>query len=431
MSETQSAIIATFLLFPEKIAEHSHAIEESWFTGNHRKAYRYLVANDGADCAALSAACDIPVTEVMAWVDTEFSAVFLPGHIENLEKEATLRKIKFLSAQLAKIDSPDEAQTLIDRFQVSLSSQDKTEPIHIRDALGPFSKQLEERSQRGGSILGATTGLVDLDEKTEGLHTTDLVVIAGPPSMGKTALAMGIAESVAFAGKGGVLIFSFEMSRNQLISRSAAFYSKVPLARIRSGRLQSDDWQKLNHAFGTLKDADLYVDDPSGLNLSKLVTKIRRYVKKGVKYVFIDYLQIMDYDKSAENQEIATITRGLKSIAKELDICVVLLSQLNRGSQKEKRKPTMSDLRGSGMIESDADVILFPWREAANCEKCQERIADGCHDWVSHEAKAEIIIGKQRQGERNISIPVAWCGDQTRFYSLSRRDDEPYGEVPL
>lgn len=429
MTETQSAVIGTFLTFPEKLAEFSHAIDESWFTGNHRKAYRYLLTNDGGDCASISSACDIPISETIAWMDTEFSSAFLPQHLENLEKEATLRKIRFLSTQLSKIDSPEEAQNLIDRFQVSLSSQDKTEPIHIKDALGPFSKQLEERFKRNGSILGATTGLIDLDEKTEGLHTTDLVIIAGPPSMGKTSLAMGIAESVAFAGRGGVLIFSFEMSRNQLLSRSAAFYSKVPHSRIRSGRLQSGDWEKLNQAFEVLKDADLYVDDPSGLSLSKLVTKIRRYAKKGVRYVFVDYLQIMDYDKMNENQEIATITRGLKNIAKELDICVVLLSQLNRGSQKEKRKPAMSDLRGSGMIESDADVILFPWREAANCEKCQERITDGTHDWISHEAKAEIIIGKQRQGERNISIPVAWCGEQTRFYSLSQRE-EP-AEVPL
>lgn len=422
MSQTQRAVVANFMLFPDQIDAYAHAIDPAWFTGEYRKAFTYLCENGGGDIVSLASSCGIDAGEVAEWMDTEFISAFLPRHIDNLEKEAGLRKVKFLSSQLSKIEDMDEATRLIDRFQASLSATDKTEPVTMTKALAKFTKDLEEKHQRGGAILGVTTGLEDLDKKTEGLITGDLVIVAAPASMGKTALAIGMAESASFAGKGGVLFFSFEMKTEQVISRSASYHSRVPMGRIRSAKFQPEDWGRMMSAFEKLKGADMFLDDPSGLTLSQVINKIRRYAKKGVRYVFIDYLQIMNYDKDKENRELDVICCGLKGIAKELDVCVVLLSQLNRGNQKEKRKPTMHDLRGSGTIENHADVILLPWRESAQCDKCLEGVDNADHNLAGHQAKAEIIIGKQRQGERNVSIPVSWCGEQTRFYNMARRE---------
>lgn len=417
-ADTQGAIIGTLLLFPETIEEIADAAPEEWFTGDYRKAYRYILSENGADVVSLSQGAGIAMEDINEWLSLEFSSHYLKTHIGNLEAEATQRKIAYLGNQLLKTATAEEATKLIERFSNSLCVRDKTEPVPINKGVSRLMKEMERRHALKGQILGMTYGIDALDEKTEGMHKGDLVIVAGPSSMGKTAFALGASESACAAGA-KTLIFSCEMTIEQLLMRSVSAKSAIPLGRIRSARLRDYDWPRLTHACGEIASWPMMIDDPAGISLSELTRKVRRYHKQGLDLVVIDYLQIMKYDKGHEVRELDIITTELKNLAKELQVCIVLLSQLNRGSEKEKRKPSMSDLRGSGMIENNADVILFPWREAANCQLCQDGIVKDGHDPVSHQGKGEIIIGKQRQGERNISVQVAWLGERTRFVNLA------------
>jgi replicative DNA helicase len=410
------------VLFPEMILEVETKTSEEWFTGFYRKAYRHLVKHGGADPSSLSAAIGLNASEVCQWMEHEFSTAFLSQHIENLEREASVRKVQYLGNQLLKVSTLDDALGLIERFGNSLSIKDGTEPKEIKKGLSLLMKEMERRHALNGRILGMSYGLTDLDTATEGMHKGDLVVVAGPPSMGKTAFALGAAETAASCGH-RTLVFSCEMTTEQLLMRSTAAHSGIPLSLIRSARLRDWEWPKLTDSIGQMSAWPMLIDDPAGITLSELTRKVRRAAKAGLDLVLVDYLQIMKYDKSKETQELDTITTSLKNLAKELKVCIMLLSQLNRGLEKEKRKPTMSDLRGSGMIEANADVILFPYREAANCPKCQEKIEDAEHSTKVHQSKAEIIIGKQRQGERNISIKSIWIGERTRFTDIEQRED--------
>jgi replicative DNA helicase len=416
---TQASLISTMLLFPERVLEITEATHKEWYTGYFRKAFDHLAKHGGADPASLASAIGVSASVVCGWMDQEFSTAFLSQHMENLEREASLRKVQYLGNQLLKTSTLDEAMGLIERFGNSLSVKDGTEPKAIKKGLALLMKEIERRHELKGNILGMTYGIADLDEKTEGMHRGDLIVVAGPPSMGKTAFALGAAESAAACGHKG-LIFSCEMTTEQLLMRSVSAHSNIPLGVIRSARLRDWEWGKFTNSVGEMSSWPLMIDDPAGIALSELVRKVRRAKKVGLDFVLVDYLQIMKYDKGRENQELDTITTALKNLAKELQVCMVILSQLSRGNQKEKRKPTMSDLRGSGMIEANADVILFPYREAAECQQCQDKVETAEHSTKIHQSRAEIIIGKQRQGERNISVKALWVGEKTRFVGLAK-----------
>jgi len=420
---TQASIISSMILFPETIQATTDAVSMEWFTGYYRKAFAYMVKEGGADVASLSAAIGTSTVTVCAWMDQEFTTAFLPQHYANLEREHSLRKIQYLGRQLLCASAVDEAVTLIDKFNNSLSGKDKTEPVQMKQGLKRLMSEIERRGALKGQILGMSYGIDDLDTATEGMHKGDLVIVAGTPSMGKTAFAVGALESAAAAGN-RALAFSFEMTIEQLLMRSVSAHSGVPLGLIRaSHKLQDYHYPKLTDSIGAMSAWPIHIDDPAGVGLDEITRKVKRAKKDGLDLVLIDYLQIMDYDTAKEVQELGRITKGLKNLAKELDVCVVLLSQLNRGSEKDKRKPTMRDLRGSGMIEANADVIIFPYREAADCQKCQDKVEDAEHSTKVHQGKAEIIIGKQRQGERNISVKCLWVGERTRFVGIPKQEE--------
>jgi len=421
---TQASIVAAMLIFPEKIEEIGESVSLEWFTGPYRKAFAYLAENGGGDPASLAAAIGVSGSDVATWMDQEFTTAFLPQHYANLERDASMRKIQYLGQQLLRMSDVAEAISLIERFSNSHDVKDKTEPLPMKKGLSRLLKEIERRCELKGQILGMTYGISDLDDATEGMHRGDLIIVAGPSSMGKTAFALGVAESAAAAGN-RVLVFSCEMTTEQLLMRSVASQSGVPLGLVRASyKLRDFDWPRLTNSIETMSFWQMEIDDPAGISLAELTRKVRKAKKAGLDLVMIDYLQIMRYDKSKEVQELDIITTSLKNLAKELQICIILLSQLNRGSEKEKRKPTMSDLRGSGMIENNADVILFPYREAANCQKCQDKVEDGVHSTKTHQRKAEIIIGKQRQGERNISVKAIWIGERTRFVNMEKEREE-------
>jgi replicative DNA helicase len=264
------------------------------------------------------------------------------------------------------------------------------------------------------AITGVSTGFTDIDSMTSGLQPGDLVIVAGRPSMGKTSFAMNMAESVAVKGKLPVAVFSMEMPGEQLAMRLMSSLGRINAHKMRTGKLEDDDWPKLTVAIGSLAEAPLFIDDSAGLTPLELRARARRLKREhGLGLIIIDYLQLMQAgDTAGENRatEISAITRSLKGLAKELHVPVIALSQLNRSlEQRPNKRPIMSDLRESGAIEQDADVIFFIYRDEVYNEDSQDK------------GTAEVIIGKQRNG------PIGTCrltflGEYTRFENYAGQD---------
>jgi replicative DNA helicase len=274
-------------------------------------------------------------------------------------------------------------------------------------------------------ITGQPSGFFDLDKLTAGFQPSDLIIIAGRPSMGKTAFALNIAQYAAIHAEQAkpVVIFSLEMSKEQLVTRLLCSEARVDASRLRTGHLVESDWNKLTSAAGSLHDAKIFIDDTPAISVMEMRAKSRRLkAEKGIGMIVVDYLQLMRGGSNSESrqQEISEISRSLKALAKELNVPVVALSQLNRGLEsRTDKRPMMSDLRESGAIEQDADVIMFVYREAVYCEKCKNRelVCD-----ENHERNAEIVIGKQRNGPIG-TVNLTFMGEYTKFENQSQRND--------
>ena len=285
----------------------------------------------------------------------------------------------------------------------------------IKQELARVFERLDDlyhRENQSG-VTGIPTGYIDLDEKTAGLQPGDLIIIAGRPSMGKTALALNIAEHVAVDNGLPVAIFSMEMSGTQLASRVLGSIAHVDQHKMRTGRLSDEEWQQLSHAMGRLHDAPMFIDETAALNALELRARARRMRRQCGKLglVVVDYLQLMSASSQGENRatEISEISRSLKALAKELQTPVVALSQLSRAVEgRNDKRPMMSDLRESGAIEQDADVIFFIYRDEVYFP-----------DKPEVKGRAEVIIGKQRNGPIG-RVELAFLGQYTRFENLAQ-----------
>ncbi len=276
--------------------------------------------------------------------------------------------------------------------------------------------RIEKLSESKDPITGMPTGFTDLDEMTAGLQRGDLVVIAGRPSMGKTSLAMNVAEYVAVQKKLPVAVFSMEMPGEQLAMRLLSSIGRINANKVRTGRLNDDDWPRLTTALGLLDQAPIFIDDTAGLNPLDLSSRARRLFREhnDIGLIVVDYLQLMQSLEKVANEnratEISNITRALKMLARELNVPVVVLSQLNRSlEQRPNKRPIMSDLRESGAIEQDADVIFFVYRDEVYNETDENK------------GMAEIIIGKQRNGPIGM-VPLTFRGEYTRFDNFAPAD---------
>jgi replicative DNA helicase len=282
-------------------------------------------------------------------------------------------------------------------------------------AIPPLLTQVVERIETlygredGGDVTGVATGFTDLDRMTSGLQPGDLVIVAGRPSMGKTAFSINIAENVALDSKKPVAIFSMEMGGTQLAMRMIGSVGRLNQHNLRTGRLEDEDWSRMTHALGLLNDAPIFIDETASLNSLELRSRARRLHRQndGLGLIVIDYIQLMSspMGKNSENRatEISEISRSLKSLAKELHVPVIALSQLNRSlEQRPNKRPVMSDLRESGAIEQDADLILFIYRDEVYNPDSPDK------------GKAEIIIGKQRNGPIG-KVELTFRGEYTRF----------------
>jgi replicative DNA helicase len=285
----------------------------------------------------------------------------------------------------------------------------------IGEMLMGTMKNIETLYQRKEHITGVPSGFLDLDDKTAGFQKGDLIIIAGRPSMGKTAFALNIAQYAAMhAGqKIGVALFSLEMSKEQLVMRLLCSEARVDASRLRTGHLVDNDWGRLAKAAGSLHECRIFIDDSAAISVMEMRAKARRLkFDQGIDLIVVDYLQLMrGSNTESRQQEISEISRSLKALAKELDVPVVALSQLNRSLEsRTDKRPMMSDLRESGAIEQDADVIMFVYRGEVYDKENEEM-----------KGKAEIIIGKQRNGPIGI-VDLAFRGEYTRFENLSGRE---------
>jgi replicative DNA helicase len=281
--------------------------------------------------------------------------------------------------------------------------------LEIKPLLTEVVERIDELFSRDNQsdVTGIPTGFADLDQKTAGLQPGDLIIVAGRPSMGKTAFSINMGENIAIESGLPVAIFSMEMGGAQLVMRMLGSIGRLDQHKIRTGRLQDDDWQKLTYAVGKLNDAPIFIDETPALNVLELRARARRLHRQCGKLglIIIDYIQLMSSVSSGENRatEISEISRSLKGLAKELQVPLVALSQLNRSlEQRPNKRPVMSDLRESGAIEQDADVILFIYRDEVYNPDSQDK------------GSAEIIIGKQRNGPIG-TVRLTFLGEHTRF----------------
>lgn len=320
------------------------------------------------------------------------------GEIMNLGFEA--------SEEVAIIT--DEAQKKI--FEV-LQNRSSKGFYPIKEVLLESFNKLEELYNSKGYITGVPTGFSDLDAKTAGLHPSDLILVAARPAMGKTSFALNIAQYASIHGRVPVALFSLEMSKEQLVNRILCSEAMVDSQKIRTGKLDEEDWTKIAGALGPVSEAPIYIDDTPGLSVMEIRAKCRRLkLEKNIGLIVIDYLQLMQGRGRSENrqQEISEISRALKILAKEINVPVVTLSQLSRAPEtRSDHRPILSDLRESGAIEQDADLVMFLYRE----------------DYYNPEAEkkniAEVILAKHRNGSTGI-VELAWLGQFTKFANLDR-----------
>ena len=279
-------------------------------------------------------------------------------------------------------------------------------PEAIRDVLVGVFERIDELHQLESDITGVPTGFIDLDRRTAGLQRGDLIVVAGRPSMGKTALALNIVESAAIRTKLGAIVFSMEMSSEQLTMRFLSALGGIDSHKIRTGKLEDADWPRLTSAMTMLNESRIFLDDSGDLTPTELRARCRRLKREhDIGLVVVDYLQLMHVPGTSENRatEISEISRSLKALARELKVPVVALSQLNRGLEaRSEKRPMLSDLRESGAIEQDADVILFIYRDEVYNEESTDK------------GKAEIIIGKQRNGPTG-TVTLTFLGRIAKF----------------
>ena len=301
----------------------------------------------------------------------------------------------------------DEAETRI--LEIGESGGRTQQGLRKMSALlGEVMERIDELYKNPASVTGLATGFVDLDEMTSGLHPGELIIVAGRPAMGKTSFALNIAEHVGLELKLPVLVFSMEMGGSQLGLRMLGSVGRIDAQRLRTGRLDTGDWDRLGTALGKLNEAPILIDETAALNPLELRSRARRLWREygGLGLIVIDYLQLMSAaDSGTENRatEISEISRGLKAMSKELAVPVIALSQLNRGlEQRPNKRPVMSDLRESGAIEQDADLIIFIYRDEVYNEDSPDK------------GIAEIIVGKQRNGPIG-TVKLTFLGRHTRF----------------
>ncbi len=400
----------------------------------------HALANDNQPLDAVTVA---EALSSRALLDKVGGATYIVGLAENtpgasnvqayaqiVRERSTLRQLIAASNKIAEAAFAPQgrpSRELLDLaeseiFRIHEGKLNEGGPQAVVPLLTQAVDKIEQLYKSRNPITGLPTGFVDIDKKTAGLQPSDLIIIAGRPSMGKTSFVLNLVEhAVMTEGDGAVLVFSMEMPAEQLIMRMISSLGRIDQTRMRTGDMHDDDWPRFTSAVSMLKDKQLFIDDTPALTPNEIRTRARRIARDhgGLKMIAIDYLQLMRGSEKADNRtgEISEISRSLKAVAKELKCPVLTLSQLNRSLEsRTDRRPVMSDLRESGAIEQDADVILFIYRDEVYNPDSPER------------GTAEIIIGKQRNGPIG-TVRLSFIGNLTKFDNLAPADYANYPEL--
>ncbi len=359
------------------------------------------------------------VRDLIAAVPTSANVKYYANIVS---EKAVLRRLIRTTEEVANACylEKDSTETILEESEKKLFNilqrTNGSDYVPIQQVVLNAVSNIEKASKLKGSVTGIPTGFVDLDYKTSGMHPSDLVLIAARPSMGKTAFVLNIAQYMAFRKDVTVAIFSLEMSKEQLVNRLFSLESQVDAQSLRTGNMKDSDWEKLIEGAGIIGQSKLIIDDTPGISISELRSKCRKYkLEHGLDIIIIDYLQLMtgSVGRSSESrqQEVSDISRQLKGLARELNVPVVSLSQLSRAVEsRPDKRPMLSDLRESGAIEQDADVVMFIYRDEYYNKDSEFK------------KQAEIIIAKQRNGPVG-TVNLAWLGEYTKFANLSRQED--------
>jgi replicative DNA helicase len=433
--EAEQSVLGGLLLDNEAVDKVGDVLADvDFYSEAHRFIYAHILklAADGKPADVVTVSESLSSVQKLDYVG---GLAYLGALVQNVPTAANIRhyahivRDRSILRQLAATagDIADSAYNPLGRSAKEILDHAEAKVLHIAEQgergvqqfaeIGKLLAGVVERIETlynrddPSDVTGVPTGFADLDRMTSGLQPGDLVIIAGRPSMGKTSLALNIGEHVALNTKMPVAIFSMEMGASQLALRMIGSVGRLDQHKLRTGRLAAEDWEKLSAALGRLSEAPILIDETPALNAIEVRSRARRLTKTYGKLglVIVDYLQLMQASTQGENRatEISEISRAMKSLAKELRVPVVALSQLNRSlEQRPNKRPVMSDLRESGAIEQDADVILFIYRDEVYNPETQDK------------GVAEIIIGKQRNGPIG-KVDLAFLGEFTRFENLA------------
>ena len=423
--ESEKAVIGCMMMDADAIAAASEIISGSDF---YQQQYGILfdtmveLANEGkpADLITLQDRLkmkDVPeelysVEFLGSILEHEPTTINVRHYAETVYEKAALRRLIKASEEIAntcymnKEPLEDVLEMTEKKMFDLLQRRTSDEFVPIKDVVLSVINKIEAAAKHKGTVTGISTGFYDLDYKTSGLQPSDLILIAARPSMGKTAFVLNLAQYIAVRNKIPTAIFSLEMSKDQLVNRILSMESKVDSQAMRTGSLQGSDWEKLVESAGAISGAPLMIDDTPGISVADLRSKCRKFkLEYGLKLVIIDYLQLMTGGRHSESrqQEISEISRSLKALAREMNAPVIALSQLSRACEtRPDHRPMLSDLRESGAIEQDADVVMFIYRD------------DYYNKDTDKKGISEIIIAKQRNGPIG-TVELVWLPNYTKF----------------
>jgi replicative DNA helicase len=432
--EAEQAVLGAIFLEPSALTVASEIlIPEDFYRASHQKIFNAMLKlNDEGKVVdlvtvteELAAAKLIEDTGGVSYLSELASSVPTAANIEYyariVEEKSLLRRLIRTATEIASdgYSREDEVEALLSEAEkniLAVAQRKNAGAFHnIKDVLVRTYDNIEQMHQRAGEITGLETGFIELDRMTAGFQRNDLIIVGARPSVGKTAFALNIAQNVAHKTGENIAIFSLEMGAEQLVMRLLCAEGNIDAQRLRTGSLTDDDWGKLTMAMGSLSNSGIFIDDTPGVRISDIRSKCRRLKQEhGLGMILIDYLQlILGSGRSGENrqQEVSEISRSLKQLARELQIPVIALSQLSRGvEQRQDKRPMMSDIRESGSIEQDADIVAFLYR-------------DDYYDKESENKNIiEIIIAKQRNGPTG-TVSLAFVKEYNKFVNLETRYD--------
>lgn len=427
--EAEQSVIGAIILEPQALITASEIVmADDFYHIAHQKIFQTMLTLSDKGKAIdvvtvteeLSAKKELEDVGGLSYLTELASAVPTAANIAHyakiVEEKALLRRLIRVATKIAEdgYTREDEVEILLAEAEKKMlevaNRKNAGDFKHVKDVLVQTFDNIEQLQSREGDVTGIPTGFRDLDKMTAGFQRNDLIIVAARPSVGKTAFALNVAQSVAVKARENVAIFSLEMGADQLVMRMLCAEGNIDAQRLRTGALEPEDWRKLTMAMGSLSNSGIFIDDSPGVRMTDIRAKCRRLAKEnGLGMILIDYLQlILGSGKPGENrqQEVSEISRSLKGLARELKVPVIALSQLSRGvEQRQDKRPMMSDLRESGSIEQDADIVAFLYRD----------------DYYDKETESkdiiEIIIAKQRNGPTG-TVSLAFRKEYNKFLNL-------------